>query len=459
MLPEGVSFMLVGDVASDRIVVVGSGIGGLCAALELSSRGHAVTVVDGSLEVGGLLRSVASNGCAFDLGTHFIIETLDHEVDKRMVEPFVQADSAHVFVESLREAHVLFGRLNNSTGCPDLTVLPRDELRDAQNEYRAVESPDFMASESVTDSVLRRYGTTVYESFYEPAVTKLSGTDPVGLSCEVLATLHIPRVVLFDSETSIQMKRDPRHDARIGFSAISDGSSKVRKFYPRVGGIGAWTAFLRRTAQDRGVIFLLGEAVSAVRFEGSQALGVQLDSGDFVPAGTVVWTVAPEILLRSIGDELRGPAPIWRDVHLYHFFINSELNTDAFWVSNYDPAFHSYRTTLYDNFAPAAGSTCDGRVTVEALSAPGEVPPPAHVIADELWRSGIVSRPGASRLGAQASLSRALPLAVLGSQYARASTVERAAGLAENLVLAGSGRNVHGQVNILRDAYAAVSGI
>ena len=453
--------MLVGDVASDRIVVVGSGIGGLCAALELSSRGHAVTVVDGSLEVGGLLRSVAIDGCAFDLGTHFIIQTLDREVDKHMVEPFVESSLTYTFAESLQEAHVLFGRLNNATGCPDLTALLPGELKEAQIEYLAAESADFIASESVKDSVLRRYGRTTYESFFEPAVTKLSGMNPAGLSSEVLETLHIPRVVLFDSETSIQMKRDPRHNARIGFSTIADGSSNVRKFYPRVGGIGAWVSFLRRAAEDQGVTFLLGEAVSAVRFERSRALGVHLESGGFVPARTVLWTVAPEILLRSAGHRLRGPAPIWRDVHLYHFFVDSKLNTDAFWVSNYDPLFHSYRTTLYENFAPASGSNCGARVTVEVLSAPGEVPPPAHVIAAELWRSGIVARPqwgeGMFRLGGQASLPRALPLAVPGSQEARVASVEQATGLAENLVLAGAGRNMHGQTNILRDAYAAAS--
>lgn len=453
--------MLVRNVASDRIVVVGSGIGGLCAALELSSRGHAVTVVDGSLEVGGLLRSVAIDGCAFDLGTHFIIETLDREVDKQMVEPFVESDATYSFSGSLQEAHVLFGRLNDATGCPDLTALSPAELRDAQNEYLAAESADFRASESVKDSVLRRYGRTTYESFYEPAVTKLSGMDPVGLSSEILAALHIPRVVLFDSATSTQMKQDPRHDARIGFSTIADGSSNVRKFYPRAGGIGAWVSLLRRTAEHQGVTFLMGAAVSTVRFQGSRALGVHLESGDFVPARTVLWTVAPEILLRAVGHKLIGPAPVWRDIHLYHFFVDSKLNTDAFWVSNYDPDFRSYRTTLYDNFAPTAGSNFGARVTVEVLSAPGEVPPPAHVIANELWQSGIVARPRSIdevfRLGDQTSLSRALPFAVLGSQEARAASVEQAAGLAENLVLAGSGRNMHGQTDILRDAYAVAS--
>ena len=74
-----------------QVIIVGAGLGGLCAALELSNSGLAVTVVDGADHVGGLLRSESIDGLDFDYGTHFIIETNSAAVNRQVLDEFVVA--------------------------------------------------------------------------------------------------------------------------------------------------------------------------------------------------------------------------------------------------------------------------------------------------------------------------------------------------------------------------------
>ena len=55
-------------MAEHRVVVVGAGIGGLCAALRLVGQGMDVTVVDKADRPGGKMRPVPVDGQPVDAG-------------------------------------------------------------------------------------------------------------------------------------------------------------------------------------------------------------------------------------------------------------------------------------------------------------------------------------------------------------------------------------------------------
>lgn len=55
-----------------RIVVIGAGVGGLAAAARLSARGHRVTLVEQSGEVGGKLGTLEDDGFVFDTGPSLV---------------------------------------------------------------------------------------------------------------------------------------------------------------------------------------------------------------------------------------------------------------------------------------------------------------------------------------------------------------------------------------------------
>lgn len=62
------------------IVVIGSGLGGLCCGLILSKEGKKVCVVEKEPFVGGCLRSFRRGDYSFDTGMHYIGSMNDGEM-------------------------------------------------------------------------------------------------------------------------------------------------------------------------------------------------------------------------------------------------------------------------------------------------------------------------------------------------------------------------------------------
>lgn len=440
------------------VVVVGAGIGGLCAALELSRRGYRVTVVDGQSQVGGLLRSERIDDLDFDLGTHFIIETQVPAIDSEIISPFVRSHDPWVFQRSLDEGHLINGVFNTHTGCPDArTLVPHDQVRTLQDEYLAAAGapPEFCDARSWAVDC---FGPTIADSLYGPALLKLTGVPPDELDSSAIHSLHLSRVVLFDSEASIRMKSEPAHDARLAYAKTHDGTSTVRKYYPRQGGVGAWPAYLKSRAESREVEFRLGRAVEGFRIADGKIIAVELEDGEAIGCEMVVWTVQPEILLRAAKKESFGSPPVFRDVQIYHFRIDGRYQTSLHWITNYDSSFASYRTTLYDNFAPAGGSTYK-RLTVEVLADPGSGPIHEQRLTKELCESQLIADPDQVSLLGSTILPRALPVPRVGGIRAREATVRKARKLAKNLWLAGAGSGAHGQVAVLKDAFEVVASL
>ena len=53
-----------------HVIIIGAGPAGLTAAIELQKKGHAVTVLESSGEVGGISRTIRHNGQRIDIGGH-----------------------------------------------------------------------------------------------------------------------------------------------------------------------------------------------------------------------------------------------------------------------------------------------------------------------------------------------------------------------------------------------------
>lgn len=440
------------------VVVVGAGIGGLCAALELSRRGYIVTVVDGQSQVGGLLRSERIANLDFDFGTHFIIETQVPAIDSELISPFVESHDPWVFQRSLDEGHLINGVFNSQTGCPDARTLGSyGQTRKTQSEYLAAAGVPSGSGDARSWAV-DCFGPTIADELYGPALRKLVGASLEELDSSAIHSFHLSRVVLFDSETSIRMKSDPAHDARLAYAKTHDGHSTVRKYYPRQGGVGAWPAYLKSRAESRGVEFHLGRAVESLRIVDGAIAAVELEEGEAIGCEMVVWTVQPEILLRTAGKGLLGPPPVFRDVQIYQFGVDGKYQTSLHWVTNYDSSFASYRTTLYDNFAPAEEST-HRRLTVEVLADPSSRPIHEQRLTKELCESQIIADPDRVSLVGSTILPRALPVPRVGGFRAREATIREARKLAKNLWLAGAGNGALGQVAVLKDAFEAVASL
>ena len=60
------------EKANNKIVIIGSGIGGLVCGAILTKEGYHVTVVDRNKQIGGNLQTYARDKCIFDSGVHYV---------------------------------------------------------------------------------------------------------------------------------------------------------------------------------------------------------------------------------------------------------------------------------------------------------------------------------------------------------------------------------------------------
>ena len=61
------------------VIIIGSGLGGLAAALRLSSKGYKVTILEKHKSAGGRLNQLVLDGFKFDLGPSFMSMTYELE--------------------------------------------------------------------------------------------------------------------------------------------------------------------------------------------------------------------------------------------------------------------------------------------------------------------------------------------------------------------------------------------
>lgn len=82
-------------MSKQRIVIIGSGLGGLCCGVMLAKNGYEVTVLEQATQVGGCLQCFSRRGARFETGMHFIGsasegQTLDHLMDYLEIKKDIQ---------------------------------------------------------------------------------------------------------------------------------------------------------------------------------------------------------------------------------------------------------------------------------------------------------------------------------------------------------------------------------
>lgn len=68
------------EMQKKNVVIIGSGLGGLSAALRLSSKGHKVTIIEKFNKAGGRLNQLKMDGFTFDVGPSFM--SMTYELDE-----------------------------------------------------------------------------------------------------------------------------------------------------------------------------------------------------------------------------------------------------------------------------------------------------------------------------------------------------------------------------------------
>ncbi|MFL9828343.1 1-hydroxycarotenoid 3,4-desaturase CrtD [Rhodoplanes sp. SY1] len=277
---------------SETAIVVGAGVGGLAAALDLATAGIGVTVVEAAAGPGGKMRAVTVAGHAIDAGpTVFTMRwvfdellaaagtTLEREVSLKPLQVLAR----HAWSED--ERLDLFADVERSEGAIGVFAGAAEARRfrgfcdRAARIYSTLERPFLRGARC----------RSPLDLFFRAGLRRipdLAAISPFGTLWGALADhFHDPRLRQLFGRYATYCGSSPflapatlmliAHVEQQGVWVVGDGMHGFAKA-------------LARIAQRRGVAFRFGATVVNVTVADGRATGVLLASGEWLPADVVV---------------------------------------------------------------------------------------------------------------------------------------------------------------------------
>ena len=273
---------------TDRVVVVGAGLGGLSAALRLAGAGREVTVVERERVPGGRAGRLDLDGYSFDTGPTVLTmpdliadaldcvgERLEDWLDLRPVSPIYRAyypDGSTLDVHAdVEEMAAEVARV-----CGPAEAAGYRRFVEFVSRLYALEMREFI--DRNLDSPLDLVGVTLAR------LAAIGGFRR--LAPKVARYLKDPRTQRVLSFQAMYAGLSP-HDALAIYAVIAYMDSVAGVYFPR-GGMHAVPRALAGAAGRHGVTFRYGTAVTHVEVAGGRARAVHTADGERIPADAVV---------------------------------------------------------------------------------------------------------------------------------------------------------------------------
>ncbi|MBK6689073.1 MAG: phytoene desaturase [Deltaproteobacteria bacterium] len=285
----------------DQVVVVGAGMGGLAAAIDLARAGCQVTVVERGEAPGGKLRQLPVGQVWIDSGPTVLT--------MRWVFDALFQDAGASLSERvpMRAAEILARHAWGEGGRLDLWADP-DRSQEAIGDFASAhDARGFMA--------FRRDARAIYETLEHPFILAQRPT-PMGLVARAGGLRKLWHIRPFDRLWTALGRyfRDPRLQQLFGRYATYCGSSpflapatlmlvahvELAGVWLPEGGMQRLPEEMARLATQLGAKFRYGTLVEAVLEHQDRVSGVQLQGGEVLPASQVVLNVDASALARGL---------------------------------------------------------------------------------------------------------------------------------------------------------------
>ncbi|MFZ9904415.1 MAG: 1-hydroxycarotenoid 3,4-desaturase CrtD [Steroidobacteraceae bacterium] len=297
--------------SSKRTVVIGAGIAGLAASIDLARSGHHVTLIERAETVGGKLRSLAPRGRPIDGGPtvftmRHVFESLFADAGSRL-EDHLTLHSAAVLAR-----HTWF----DDPSVLDLHADPQVSLEAIRKFAGSREAQGFQ-------EFLQRAGA-LHECLREPFMMS-QRPSTAGLMREIgfagMLTMWRTPPWLTLWRALAKHFRDPRLRQLFARYATYVGSSPLQApatlmLIAHVEQSGVWLVeggmhrvaeALASLARRCGVTVRVGSGVQRIQFRHGHIVGVHLDNGDFIASDNVIFNGDTQALADGLlGDEARS---------------------------------------------------------------------------------------------------------------------------------------------------------
>lgn len=287
----------------NNVIVIGSGIGGLSAAVELAAAGMDVTVLEQAYAPGGKLRQLPTEAGPIDVGPAVL--TIRSVFDELFARAGTRLDE-HVTLT----AETLLGRHWWQDGSS------LDLFADPDESARAV--ADFAGNEARQEFIaFSAKARRLFEAFNEPVMQNpVPGLAALGKT--VLRDIRTLLPAMAPTQTMAQCIEksfsDPRLRQLFGRYATHAGGSpysspaflsliwdvKSRDVWRVKGGVISLAKALEKVARERGAHFRYGTEVETILVERNRVVGVVLDTGERIESERVLFNGDPAALTRGI---------------------------------------------------------------------------------------------------------------------------------------------------------------
>jgi 1-hydroxycarotenoid 3,4-desaturase len=297
---------------SQKIVVVGAGIGGLAAALRLSALGHKVQVIESAPTPGGKIRTLSGTNSPIDLGPTVltllsVFERLFRDVGENLHD--------HI---SVTQQHLLARHWWRDGTCVDLDANLETSLENIRNVFGEKSAAEFMSYYSDT--------LTLFECFDEPV---MQNANP-NLPSMMLAVMKRPSVIGKMRPVSTlahglaKQFSDPRLQQLFGRYATYVGGmpqtapallsliwqAEAQGVWTINGGMHELARVIEALCIERGVEFTYNCRVKSITKHQRTATQVILDTNEAIDVDSVVFNGDPRaIALGHLGYEVQKSVP------------------------------------------------------------------------------------------------------------------------------------------------------
>jgi 1-hydroxycarotenoid 3,4-desaturase len=295
--------------AAPHVVVVGAGMGGLSAALALSTGGAKVTVLEQAPSSGGKLREIVLEGRPVDSGP--TVMTMRWVFDALLGLAGKQLDDKVV----LTRAPILARHHWEDGATLDLHA---DSAATAEAIGQMAGAGEARAYHAFSAHARRVH------DMLEPAFLRRPSASPLSLAREagLMGALSLRAFACLEGVVASYF-RDPRLIQLFSRYATYCGSSPYEAPGPLAmicdteqrgvwlvgGGMRQIPAMLERLSQEQGVDFHHNKKVAQILYNGDRVDGVRTIDGDVFKADAVIFNGDPSALAQGLlGDEVRKAA-------------------------------------------------------------------------------------------------------------------------------------------------------
>ena len=360
--------------ARDRVIVVGAGVGGLVAALELAAHGLRVTLLERAAQPGGKMRELLGGDAGptvFTMRWVFdeLLDAVGESLAAQLTLTALPVLARHVW--SADERLDLFADLETSVAAIGAFAGPAEARRyrtfctRAQQVYRALEKPFLRRTRPNPLSLPLRAGWR--------GLPDLLHIDPFQtLWCALGEHFHDPRLRQLFGRYATYCGSSPylapatlmlvAHVEREGVWSVAGGMHRVARM-------------LEALARQRGAVLRYGAEVTRILVEDGAAVGVQLHDGERLCADAVVFNGDAAALGQGLlGEPARRAVPVSgvRQRSLSAVTWNLNARTSGFPLSHHNVFFGGAYEDEFDAVFRRGALPTDPTVYVCAQDRDGE---------------------------------------------------------------------------------------